>query len=340
MHQTSSLENPRAERDALTLRPVWWIRPRGKWAVVCALCAAVVLAELAGRAVGLHTPVLYEKTEYGFRPRPNQSIRRFGNVIDYDARGLRSAPVPLLPAAGTLRLLFIGDSIVNGGARVDQAATIPYLVQLAMSRPARTVEALNASSPGWAVSNAAGWFSRNGAFGAHYVVLVTNTFDLFQEEAANGVVGSHPAFPEHGPGLALIELFNRYLWPRLVKVEAFIDPGAEMNQTNGSITRRVLDDLRFILLRARAQGAIGVVVLVEPATPLSSSATTLGERALRDLRSELAGLDAPLIDTRDAVAAGGGAGLFRDGLHPTPAGNAVIAGVIAAELERAGGGRR
>lgn len=339
MQQTSWLEHPQARRVLIALRRPSQSLARLRWrALALAVLCALVAAELAGRMLGLHTPVLYEKTSYGYRPLPNQRIMRFGHRIEYDQNGLRSEPVSALPEAGSRRVLFLGDSIVNGGARIDQASTIPYLVRDAMSSRGRPVEVLNAATPGWAIANEARWFHRHGVMGASQVVLVTNTYDFFQEEADADVVGQHPSFPERGPGLALIEIGLRYLWPRLAHVAEFQDPGADMHEASPVLMGQVLGDLRWIILRARSQSARALVVLVEPVLPLSASARALGEQALGALRAELALLDVPLIDTTDALRRAGGAAVFRDGLHPNAAGNAVIAGVIADTLDRPDGG--
>lgn len=333
MLQPSWLESAQGKRLFFALR---WPRRAFSGRVLQVLCVGALcglcLAEGVGRWLGLHTPILYEKTSYGYRPQPNQNLKRFGNHVFYDVNGLRSPPPTAEPAPGSRRLLFLGDSIVNGGARVDQSLTIPYLVRDVVTKAVMTTEVLNASSPGWAVANEAAWLNRYGTFNAHHLILVINTFDLFQQAAPSDIVGSHPSFPEQGPGLAVVELVKRYLLPRLLRTADPYDPGAELRDASLATTGAVLGDLRWILLRARHQGAVGIVVLVEPALLLAPDASAMSNEALRQLRLTLAALQVALIETREPLLRAGGAALYRDGVHPTPAGNRIIAQVIAQHL--------
>ena len=117
---------------------VWLLLPLG----------LLVVAEIACRAYGLHTPVLYEATPYGYRVRPNQDLRRFGNRVFYNAQGLRSEPAEPMPSAGVERVLCIGDSVTFGGTQTDQQDTYPYQLQGALRRRGLSAEVLNASAGG------------------------------------------------------------------------------------------------------------------------------------------------------------------------------------------------
>jgi hypothetical protein len=51
-----------------------------------------------------------------YLPKPSMHYRRFGNRISYNAYSIRSGPVTLHKTdPAELRVLVIGDSVVNGG---------------------------------------------------------------------------------------------------------------------------------------------------------------------------------------------------------------------------------
>ncbi len=295
------------------------------------LLAGLVSVEMACRFLGLHTPVLYERTSFGFRPVPNQDIRRFGNHIYYDPIGLRSTPVGTSPAAGSLRLLFLGDSVINGGAMTDQADTLPFRLQRMMSERGVTTEVLNASSPGWAIGNEAGWLNRYGTLGAKYLVLTLNSFDLFQMPAPASTVGHHPSFPDKAPWLGVQELLTRYIVPQMLGRVQPADPGVDIGSVSIDNTRAILGDLRWILLRARHQQTEPVVVFVEPVGAMSMNDSTA--RAAKGMILELLKqLAVTTIETAQVIESAGGSALFRDGLHPNSQGNEIIASILARHL--------
>lgn len=156
-----------------------------------------LMLEIAARLCGLGRPLLYEKTSYGYRVVPGQSLNRFGNRIYYNEQGLRSEMIAPRPPPHTLRILCVGDSITFGSTATDQQLTYPYLLRQALSVRDRqqSFEVLNASAGGWALENEEGWLAENGVLGSHVVVLQVATHDLFQEKAGSDVVGRDPSFP-------------------------------------------------------------------------------------------------------------------------------------------------
>src|SRR5262252_4393364 len=67
--------------------------PAMRMLIVASVAVLLLVAELVARSAGLHTPVLYERTSYGYRVAPDQSLNRFGRAVEYNAHGLRSAPL-------------------------------------------------------------------------------------------------------------------------------------------------------------------------------------------------------------------------------------------------------
>ena len=291
------------------------------------MIAALLVAELACRAIGLHTPMLYETTPYGYRVRPNQEFHRFGNRVFINSYGLRSEALTPLPAAGVLRVLCVGDSITNGGAITDQDDTYPYRLQNLLRASGRHAEVLNASAPGWAIANEAGWLRENGVFGSQVVVFTIGTLDLFQERAGSETVGSHPSFPSRAPAFALKNLVSHYLVPRVLR-RTVADPGAQLSAQSleGARTNiaQLLDAAEFT---ARSGAKLTVLFVEQPGQfEMADSYTVLAKIMLFEALKEH---EIPYVDTRESIEQAGGVSLFRDHLHPNDQGNRVVANIAA-----------
>ena len=298
-------------------------------AVVAVAGGLIATAEFGTRVLGLHRPVLYEATAYGYRVVPDQDLRRFGNHVFYNHFGMRSEPATPRPAADVLRILCVGDSVTNGGTSTDQAETYPYLLQRELAgKLGRGVEVLNASAGGWALENAEGWLRANGIFGSRVVVLEVGTHDLFQRRAESDVVGRHPSFPAHPPFSGLTELWYRYVLPRLESVAPDTDPGVMLEQRSPSDVERELATIDRIDALVRADGGSLVVLHVPQPANLEPGDTTTRD-AKRALAAHLDAHHIPLVVSADALARAGGVAAFRDGMHPNPRGNKALAEVLA-----------
>lgn len=292
--------------------------------VVAALIAALLALEGAARVSGLGLTLVYEKTAYGYRVAPKQSITRLGKATYYNDLGLRNDTILTLPSERTLRILCIGDSITFGGTLTDQGETFPYQLQqlLARARPEVTVEVLNASAGGWAIENEEGWLNAHGVLGAKWVVLQVATHDLFQAKSGPDIVGSHHSFPDRQPLLALQEAVTRYVLPAMGRWTG--DPGAVLYQRSDADVRRALSSIERISMMTKRAGANLVVLHVEQPRSLEPG-DALTVWAKRALFRRLSDLEIPLIRAAPAMEQAGGTRLFRDGLHPTAGGNRVIA---------------
>lgn len=298
--------------------------------IVMALALAALLVEVAGRAFGLHTPVLYEATDYGYRVAPNQEIHRFGHSIRYNAMGLRNDTVPALPAPGVTRILCLGDSVTNGGAVTSQQDTITAKLEALLRRRMRQPEVLNASAPGWAIANEAGWLRTVGTLGSSYVVLIISTHDLFQDPAPSSTVDSHPSFPSTRPVLALQEVLNRYLLPRFAPSIVQQDPGAAGVAATSEAAARNRQLVTAIADKVENDGSRLVVVFLEQAGDNDGDLPTLA--AKRRMFALLGERRVPVVTLGSEVERLGREAMFADEVHPTPAGNQVIAEEIDRKL--------
>lgn len=182
-----------------------------KLRVVLSLVVVVVGIEMGLRVAGLGDPVLLETDRTcGYLLKPNQRHFRFFVHTSINSQSMRSDEFRLKKSAGTVRIMFVGDSIVYGTTRVDQNTIFTELLHRELPSILRLpVEVLNASTNGWAIGNELGYVETHGIYDADDVVLVLNSGDLSQPMATASDVGSSLSF--EAPNCALCELFSHYL---------------------------------------------------------------------------------------------------------------------------------
>lgn len=298
--------------------------------IVLAALVLVVAAELGLRAVGLHTPVVYEPTPYGYRPRPDQHVTRLGSQVSYNAYGMRSAAAAALPAPGMLRILCLGDSVTNGGAMTDQRETFPFLLERALRGRAIAAEVLNASAPGWSVDNEWGWLRANGTFGASVVILTVSTHDLFQPAAGADYLDRHPSYPSRPPRLALEGLLSYYVVPRLGG--EIYDPVAASFRADAASAAERRRTMLSIAERVKGERARLVVLYLDEDDPLATRAAAV--EAKRELLEALGAAGASIVGIDEALRRHGRRALYRDAVHPSVEGNRAIAATLAGVLGR------
>lgn len=177
----------------------------------------IILAEVLLRLVfGLGDPVLVQADpDTGYRFQPNQNVFRLGKRVEYNQYSQRSEPISLKKPQGTLRILMIGDSVLNGGNPTDQPQTITELVEDQLSTSGLPVEVLNASAGSWGIGNQLGYLQKFGTFGSDAVILQIGTHDLTQPTSTSAPVGRDPNYPTSPPLFAIQEVWIRYAWPQL-----------------------------------------------------------------------------------------------------------------------------
>jgi hypothetical protein len=196
---------------------------RPTWLVVVVIGLGLGGLELALRGLGLgHPPLLVADRQMEYRFRPNQNLLRFSHSIQINRWGMRSPALPPRPSPGTRRLLVLGDSITWGGAETGQD-------RIAVSRLQRQLgpgwELLNLGTPSWGPANWLGAVRHFGLFAAPQVLLVVSSHDADDAPSYAPLEGS-PETPTQDPPLAVIELWQRYLAPRLM----LLVPGAAQPQ--------------------------------------------------------------------------------------------------------------
>ena len=187
-----------------------------------ARAAGILLVGVVGLEIGLRLvlglgspPLLTAHPDIGYLFQADQDLTRFTNRVHINGYHQRSDDMQVADSSRVARVLFLGDSITWGGVLTDQQKTYPELFENRLGpwceAPAET---LNASAGSWGVGNLRAYAEEFGFFGSDLVVLQIGQGDLTQPTSDSSSVGSR-SMPRHPPPLALTELVQRYLWPRL-----------------------------------------------------------------------------------------------------------------------------
>lgn len=194
---------------------------------ICAPVISLVCVEFILRIVfGFCDAVLYQESDrYEYIAQPNQHRYRFFSHIDYNSCSQRSDE----PDTTKTIILGLGDSVIFGGTMIDQdsIATTLFTEMTGM-------QMLNISAGSWGPDNCAAYLREKGTFGAKAMILVCSSHDAYDVMSHQPVVGIYPNYPDRQYKLALCELFDRYLLPR---VASFFKVGGEPIDPDAAVVR-------------------------------------------------------------------------------------------------------
>ncbi|CCQ53829.1 MULTISPECIES: SGNH/GDSL hydrolase family protein [Crocosphaera] len=155
-------------------------------------------------------PLYIADDEIGYLLAPNQKVSRLGKLTIINQYSMRTEMIEPSPLNDTMRLFFIGDSIVNGAWWTDQNETISALVQKDIEKKlSQTIEVLNASANSWGPRNQLAYLKRFGTFDSPVILLVINTDDLFATKPTPLRVGKDINYPDQQPILAVEEILEK-----------------------------------------------------------------------------------------------------------------------------------
>jgi hypothetical protein len=181
-----------------------------KYLVLVAIIAELVLRVFFGLG---HLPVYITNKHYEYIYAPDQDLYRFGNHIKTNSLGLRS---PEFSKKDKIRILKIGDSVINGGAHVDQDNLSSSLLTKMLSKELQEqVAVYNISAQSWGPDNAFAFIKEHGDFDASTFLLVFSSHDLHDNMHFKEVVGEHKAWPSKQPLCAVSDACSRYLFPKV-----------------------------------------------------------------------------------------------------------------------------
>jgi lysophospholipase L1-like esterase len=179
----------------------------------------ITIIEILLRLIfGLGNPVLSQAdSETGYRFQPNQKIFRFGKHIEYNQYSQRSEPITPEKSTQKLRILMIGDSVLNGGNPTDQHQTITEFLETKLTQSGHPAEILNASAGSWGIGNEFAYLRKFGIFQSDALILQIGTHDLTQPKSTSERVGYDPNYPDQLPLSAIQEGLIRYLFPSILQ---------------------------------------------------------------------------------------------------------------------------
>ncbi len=337
MHPTDdSLSEPNMPATDAPVRKRRWTRWL-IWLIVFSL-VMLIAGELVARFyLGLGDPPLtMPDPVMGYRFKPSMTYHRFGHVIHYNAYSERSDDFPPRKSQpGELRVMVIGDSVINGGVLTDQSETSTAVLQRRLTDDLHLrVLVGNASAGGWGPPNELGYVQEFGFLDADVVVLVVSSHDA---SGFSWNVAGAPDFVGKPPVSALWEGFTRYAMPRLrgyfghpdvVSTAKLIIPGEALSDQP-----RCLEATREIIERAQASGARVIVALHLENVELNGTVEP-GHAAFVELLGKMGIQPVELGDAfRHAIQ--NGEQPYRDVIHPNTVGARVIADCLLPEIEKA-----
>ncbi|MEP0899795.1 GDSL-type esterase/lipase family protein [Nodosilinea sp. FACHB-13] len=291
---------------------------------------AIAIAELLLRVrYGLGNPPLYvADARTGYRLAPNQNLRRRGNRIEINQYSMRGPAVAPQRPTDALRVLMVGDSIVNGGWWTDQSELLSVKVQQALAdlQPpgVQSVEVLNASANSWGPRNELGYLLRFGTFEAQLVLVVLNTDDLFAIAPNSYELGRNPAYPIRRPPLALWEVVQRRLsYTPSPALQALHDQGGDRVGVNLEALRQ----LNQVVQDAGGRLAIAMTPLRRELDPDGPRDYELVARQRLTVFAQNEGI--PYLDGLPLFQQTAHEQLYFDHIHLSPEGNDWVSQALA-----------
>ncbi len=300
---------------------------------ILVLPVIVLLVLLAGTELtlrfvfGLGNPVLVtpdSACEYILKP--NQNVVRFFSRTRTNQYGMRSDPIPDNPPPGTLRLLFLGDSVTYGTSRVDQADLFTQILRRDLpSVVHQPVEVLNASANAWAIDNEKSYLQSRGTFHANIVLLVLNSGDPGQPRARIEDIGEDSTL-RHST-TAIGELWSRLIAPRFLHAHVRSDAGDQTSAGADSTIRANLADLDAMQAFIQSHQARLAIVYI----PFRREIPAPARQAQTLLHTWADSHHVPIFDLTSAEAAFPTKEITLDGDHLSKKGNAVVAHTVEKE---------
>lgn len=194
---------------------------RGNKRLVLIVMIFVVIASIAGEfalrklwGFGEMAILFDESPLYEYIAQPNQDKIRFGNRVVYNEYSMRSLP---LKDSDDCIVLGFGDSVINGGALTDQDSLATTIVEQRLKNErGEGYRFLNVSAGSWGPDNCAAYLEKYGAFDARVIVLFVSSHDAHDNMTFEKIVGVHRSYPDRAYPLAVLEVLDRYIKPRIM----------------------------------------------------------------------------------------------------------------------------
>jgi hypothetical protein len=293
--------------------------------ILIAFILLTLAAELFARyRLGLgDPPLMITDPQIEYLYQPSRTYERFGNHMAFNRWSMRSDDFGKHKAdPNELRMLVLGDSVVNGGAQTDQRDIASEIIHAELPRRVgRPVVVGNISAGSWGAPNMLAYANKYGFFDADVVIIVLSSHDW------NDVPTFTPLgvdFPERKPALALQEAMTRYL-PRYLPGGSATTPAppAPEPPPDSPDVHTAITAVGELVTLARESGA-----KVAVAQHLERDETMDRLKPGHDVIMLAArDADADVIQLGPSFAQARQAGMqpYRDDIHPNEMGQRVIA---------------
>lgn len=255
-------------------------------------------------------------TEYRFAP--GATYHRMGHTIHFNAYSMRSEDFSKNKTqANERRILFIGDSIINGGGQTDQSQLASELIGKRLREEMGVpVVVGNASAASWGPENELGYVRKFGLFDADVVVLVVSSHDATDKMPDLSGIRTESA-PYGGSRFALQEAVQR-LWPR--------GSAPAERTTSPEDQAACVEAFETLILLAQRIGA-KVIVAQHLEAAEKPGEELPGYAVLRDA-AQRHGVTVVDLGPAFAEQRARGQTPYRDSIHPNAIGQKVIADVL------------
>jgi hypothetical protein len=296
------------------------------WIVIAIAVVALAAIELSLRSQGFGDPVLYEAhPDFGYRPRPSQSVRRFdGAVVRINNLRIRALDDWQSPAR---KIVFLGDSVTYGGSYVSTSDL--FAVRAAPDGWTGGSAGVNA----WGVGNIHGLIVRHRFLPAQVYVTV-----LIEDDFYRGFSERPSFFRLSKPVLALEEIVPHALltakaYLRRMAPQRSVEAGSRPRRR--ATAEQSVGQLAELDTFLRSRGFVHLMYLSPSRANLGGGvppdpavAEALERSSLRVIRLQ----DDQLLSKIDAAEV---AALYHDVVHLTRRGHDVWARIIKRDLQEA-----
>lgn len=156
--------------------------------------------------------LMREDPDFEYIAQPMQNRYRFRNHVNYNEFSMRSETVDTT----SIVFLGLGDSIINGGAQTDHDSLATTIISKKLSENSnKKVQFLNISAGSWGPDNCYAYIKKYGHFNAKAIVLFVSSHDAYDNMNFDKIIDVHESFPSIQYSSAIVELFDRYLMPRI-----------------------------------------------------------------------------------------------------------------------------
>jgi hypothetical protein len=156
---------------------------------------------------------MQESNKFEYIAQPNQNRFRFRKHVRYNEYSMRSDSIN---STDKLKILGFGDSVINGGVQTEQDSLATSIIEKKLIN-GKKYRCLNISAGSWGPDNCFAYLQSYGNFDACLIFLVVSSHDAYDNMNFQKTVDAYPSFPSQQNKLAIYELINRYLIPRLLK---------------------------------------------------------------------------------------------------------------------------